>query len=270
MTGSIAPLKNVSTCVNLLESLVNRGADLPGLGVFSGPSGFGKSFAGQYAQNRSGAIYIETRDYWTKKVFCQKLLIELGEKKTGGTIASLMDRIIDLVTDDLRPIIIDEADRLIDKKIIELVRDIHDIAFCPILLIGEEELRYKIESFERVANRVLDWQLAQPCDEDDCRILMGLVCPKITIADDLVRRVCRETQGRARRIAVAAANIGRYCQTRGLGEIDASDYSEPIATGAAPTRRNAAGRSSSVRPQPALGPQPASGPQPAPGLRAAI
>ena len=92
--GSIAPLKNVAALMTLIETLRNRAIGLPGFGVFSGYSGFGKSVASQYAMNRTGAIYVEVREYWTKKRLCEALLNELGEIRPRGTVARMMDDII--------------------------------------------------------------------------------------------------------------------------------------------------------------------------------
>ena len=67
--GSIAPLKNVATLMMMIEALRTRAVGLPGIGVFSGDSGYGKSVAAQYAMNKTSAIYIEVRHYWAKKTF---------------------------------------------------------------------------------------------------------------------------------------------------------------------------------------------------------
>ncbi|MBL6431695.1 MAG: hypothetical protein HPM95_13235 [Alphaproteobacteria bacterium] len=70
--GSIAPLKNVMTLMMLIETLKDRGVGLPGIGVFSGDSGYGKSVAAQYAMNKTGTVYIEVRHYWRQKRFARR------------------------------------------------------------------------------------------------------------------------------------------------------------------------------------------------------
>jgi len=239
---SVAPLKNVAALMTLVVTLRDRPAGLPGIGVGSGPSGFGKSVAAQYAQNKAGCTYIEARSYWSAKTFCENLLIELGARPRG-TISRMMDDIIDTMGDRPdRPLIIDEADKLVDKKQIELVRDIYETTQAPIVLIGEEELPTKLASFERVHNRVLDWVLFQPCDAEDTRHLARAVLrDQVSVADDLIEAIRIKTNGRARRIATTLHAVLNYANNAGLRSIDLATYKGPIVSGETPRRAGKAG-----------------------------
>lgn len=240
--GSIAPLKNVASLLMLIETLRARAAGLPGIGVFSGHSGYGKSVAAQYAMNKTGALYIEVRHYWRQKRFCEALLQELGEPRPRGTVAALMDSIIYRLGDAPdRPLIIDEADKLVDGKMIEFVRDIHETTQVPVVLIGEELLPKKLEAHERVHNRVLDFQLANPCDAEDTTTLAKFLCPDLTLAEDLLDQIRTATKGKARRIATTLHEIGQYARNRGLTSLDRESYEGRIFTGETPHRRRQAG-----------------------------
>ncbi|WP_319774444.1 ATP-binding protein [Breoghania sp.] len=242
--GSIAPLKNVASLMTLIETLRNRAFGLPGIGVFSGHSGFGKSVAAQYAMNRTGAIYVEVRDYWRPKRLCEALLNELGEMKPRGTLAKMMDDIIYRVGDAPdRALIIDEADKLVDGCMIELIRDIHETTQAPVVLIGEENLPKKLEKHERVHNRVLDFQLANPCDQEDTAALARLLVPDLRLSSDLLEDVRTRTSGRARRIATTLHEIGQHARNNGLTEIDRASYGGRIFTGETPIRHRSGGRS---------------------------
>jgi DNA transposition AAA+ family ATPase len=234
---STAILKNVTACMVLLDTLMNRPANLPGLGVFSGPSGDGKTMASQYAQNRLGATYIEFRHYWTTKNFCEFLLIELGENKPRGSLSRMMTQIINRLGDRPEcPLIIDEADKLVDKGGIELVRDIYETTQIPILLVGEELLPQKLAEFERVHNRVLEWALTQPCDLQDVKALGSLLCRDVVLADDLLEQIRTSTHGRARRIATTLHEVENFARNHGLKTVDAKGYLGRIITGEAPRR----------------------------------
>lgn len=225
-TTSVAPLKNVAALMTLIATLQNRPMGLPGLGVGAGPSGFGKTIASQYAQNRLGAIYIEHRSYWTAKTFCEYLLVELGNTRPRGTIAKMMTEIIERIgdSDPNRPLIIDEADKLVDRKNIELVRDIYETTQSSIILVGEELLPQKLVEYERVHNRVLDWVLFQPCDAEDTQQLADLICPKLSITADLLEALRKETGGRARRIATTLHDVARVARNTGLDAIDLQSF----------------------------------------------
>jgi DNA transposition AAA+ family ATPase len=238
---TIAVLKNVTAAMVLLETLIARPPGLPGLGVMSEPSGFGKTIACQYAQNELGAIYIEARNYWTRKTFCEQLLIELGMPRPRGTIAHLMGEIITVLGNNPdRPLIIDEADVLVDIRAIELVRDIYETTQVPVLLVGEELLPQKLAEFERVHNRVLDWVLAEPCDQDDTAALAGIVCPKLELGADLLDLIRQQAEGRARRIVVSLHDVASFARREGLDRLDASSYGGRLFTGAAPRRHGRA------------------------------
>lgn len=236
-TRSVAPLKNVASCLALVDALVHRPAHLPSIGVFSGFSGYGKTMAAQYCWNRTGALFVEVFDFWTRKKFCQAILAELGVPRPRGTMGELMDDIIARLGDEpSRPLIIDEADKLVDKGMIELVRDLNKAAQVPVLLVGEELLPQKLETHERVHNRVLDWVLAQPCDLDDTRALAAFLYPKLPIADDLLDRIRAETGGKARRIATTLNEAAGYARNAGLSELTAATYRGRIFTGETPKR----------------------------------
>ena len=76
--GDTAAIKNVALCLSVVRSLQNRHPLQPNLGVFAGFSGYGKSVAALYAQNKTDAAYVEVSDTWTKKKLLTSILSELG------------------------------------------------------------------------------------------------------------------------------------------------------------------------------------------------
>jgi DNA transposition AAA+ family ATPase len=234
---SIAPLKNVRALLTLTDMLQSRPAGLSGLGLFTGFSGYGKSVACQYVQNKLGAKYIEARSFWTAKAFCEAMLRELAVDRPKGTIAKMMDQIIDIMGDDpRRPLIIDEADKLVDKNMIELVRDIHEVTGVPIVLVGEENLPAKLKVFERVDNRVLGRVLAEKCDVNDAQYLAGIRCQGVKLAPDLLQSIVSQTKGNARKIATTLHNVRIFAVNAGVAELDLDAYRGGVFTGEAPKR----------------------------------
>lgn len=234
--NSIAPLRNVSAMISLIETIRNRPQTSSGFGVFSGPSGFGKTVASTYAVNRNDCIYIEVRDFWTRKSFCEALLEELGTKPKG-TISTMMREIGYVLGADIgRAVIIDEADKLVDKNMIELARDVQEMTNAAVILVGEEKLPQKLKAFERVDNRVLDWVLAQPCDLSDAKVLAKLIAPGVDIADDLLTSICTRTEGRTRRVANTLFEVGTYARNTGEKALTLASYGGRIFTGQAPIR----------------------------------
>ncbi|WP_440411087.1 AAA family ATPase [Neorhizobium petrolearium] len=235
--GTVAPLKNVAAAYEVAISIINRPAGVDGLGLFYGPSGYGKSKASTFVQNKTGAIYLEVFDFWTKKTFCELLLAELGVDRPKGSIASMMLQVLRRLQDDPnRLLIIDEADKLVDKNMIELVRDIYKGARIPVLLVGEELLPDKLARYERCENRVTAYGMANPSDLDDARALAAIYHRTLRFGDDLLAEVVVQTRGVASRIVTSLAKVAEFARSTGKSEIGLADYPGPFFTGRAPKR----------------------------------
>ncbi len=232
-----APLQNVMLCTRLLEQAMNRPAHLPGMVTFFGPSGWGKSFAAAYAANKYRAYYVECKSIWTKKSLLGAILKEMGIEP-AKTSADMVEQISQQLALSGLPLIIDEMDHIVEKKAVEVIRDIYEGSGAPILMIGEENIDTKLLKWERFHNRMLAWQGAQPADLEDTRQLARLYCPDITIADDLLERIQRESMGVARRICVNLNQVQQAAYSEGTDEIDAKLWgNRPLYTGNAPRRK---------------------------------
>jgi DNA transposition AAA+ family ATPase len=237
--GSLAPLKNVAGFMALVTKLQRRGPHLPNLGVMYGHSGLGKSYASIYAQNKTRAVRVEVGESWNRKTFVRAVLLECGVANPRGTTADLVAEAIGLLGDEpSRPLMVDEADKLVDKGLIELVREISEASQVPVLLIGEEMLPQKLARVERVHNRVLDWYGAEPCDLPDCKLLAQIFLPSVKISDELLETVRLKGEGRARRIVVTLSGMNDWARNQGAREIDAASYSGALFTGEAPRARS--------------------------------
>lgn len=235
--ATLALLKNVVSMMTLVQRLKDRGPHLPGLGVVHGFSGYGKTYAAIFAQNKTGGPRIEIGDSWTKKTLVTAILKELGVRDPKGTVASLTEQaIMRLAEPGHPPLFIDEADKLVDKGMIELVREIQEGAQLPVILIGEEMLPQKLMQIERVHNRVLDWVAAQPADIEDTRKLAALFCPGIRLDDAVLETMRQASDGRARRIVTNLYRAKEFAQTRGLKELTAEGPLPTFFTGTPPAR----------------------------------
>lgn len=225
VNGDTAPIKNVAACLGLVRSLQNRKPLQPNLGVFAGFSGYGKSVAALYCQNKTAAAYVEVSDTWTRAKLLRSILSELGRYQPRGTLYELEDEIIGILArDPKRPLIIDEADKLVDKKMIELVRGIAKKSGVPVLLIGEELFPAKLEGVDRFRDLVLVMDYAQPCDIEDTRTLARTLYPTLQIADDLLDQARIEGDGRVRRIGNSLHAVAEAAARQGLDAISLAQY----------------------------------------------
>ncbi len=236
---TFAALKNVMGFFAQVRKLQDRKPSLPNIGVMHGPSGYGKSYASIYAQNKTRAIRIEVGDSWNRKSLVRAILREGGMADPRGTTADLAEQAIAMLAEDFRrPLFIDEADKLVDKGLIETVRELAQHSQVPVLLIGEEMLPTKLARYERVHNRVLDWFGAEPCDLEDCRKLAAIFLPNVAISDALLDKFRVIGDGRARRIVVTLNDAAEEARNSGLKELTIESYKGPIYSGDAPRARS--------------------------------
>ncbi|WP_321532302.1 ATP-binding protein [uncultured Desulfuromonas sp.] len=235
--NTVAPLANVALCLSTLERAVDRSLHLPGMVCMYGPAGYGKSTAASFAANELDAYYVECKSTWTKKAVLKAILKEMGRPESGP-VYELTDRICEQLVLSNRPLIVDQLDHLVKRKDIECIRDLHDGSGAAILLIGEENLPSDLERWECFHSRVIEWIPAQPADINDCRHLANLYCKDVTIADDLLKKVCKSAKGSIRRICGNIEQIRTEAKNIGYDEITLEDWGDkPLYTGKAPARR---------------------------------
>ncbi|MCA8880366.1 MAG: ATP-binding protein [Rhodobacteraceae bacterium] len=234
--NSFAPLRNVSAFLTLLKAVQNRGQGLPGMGTFYGPSGFGKSTAAIYAANTADACLVQMKSVWTRKKLCEAILSELS-LPPAATVANMVDQISEQLAITGTPLLIDEADVLVAKKMVEIVRDIYEASFAPVILIGEELLPQKLQRWERVHGRMLRWVAAEPGNERDFDLLKAMRCPGIEIDAGLRAQILAQSRGSVRRMCINLDLLREHAELTGAAAIAAGDWKGKFYTGEAPAPR---------------------------------
>lgn len=235
----IAMIANIVQCRIALERATERSANLPGLVCFYGPSGWGKSLSSNYICNDKRGYYVQVKSIWSKKVLLQKILGEMGIK-AAQTTGEMLDQVCDQLSASGRPLVIDEMDHIVDKKAVELVRDIYEGSQAPILIIGEEQLPQKLKKWERFHGRILAFVQAKPVSEDDARQLAGVYAPGIDVGGDLLKKLVAESHGSVRRVCVNLDMVREQAVNFGVDKVDlAWCQAQQLAfyTGEAPKRR---------------------------------
>lgn len=235
--NNVAPLRNVAALTALIDRVQNRVSGLPGMACYYGWSGFGKSTAAIYAANRFRGVLVQVKSAWTKKSLCTAILTELGLPVKGNT-ADMVDRVAAALAVQGYPLIIDEADHLVARRMVEIVRDIYEGSQVPVILIGEELLPQKLREWERVHGRMLDWVAVQPADMADLNHLAPIYAPGIEIAPELRAEILRASHGSTRRVCVNLAQVHERALVLGRSRMAAGDFDHRgFFTGSAPTPR---------------------------------
>lgn len=221
--NNLAPLRNVMSFMTMVERLEGRSSGIPGMGCFYGPAGFGKSMAAMYCGMRTEACLVQCESCWTPTALCEAILDELGVKPQS-TVWRMAKQIQQALASDNIPLIIDEADHIVTKKYIELIRDLYEKSQVPVILIGEEAMPSKLQQWQRINSRLLARVPAEPLDKQDFDILAGIRCPDVELAPDLAQAIQMASRGSARLIVNNLDSVRMEAQVRGVsGPVSLAD-----------------------------------------------
>lgn len=234
----IAPLANIAVAERAINRALGRGMHQPGLVAMYAPSGYGKSMAAAWITARNRAYYVQANDFWTKKVMLKDICRALGLAfKSSHSIDDMAKAVCAQLEQSGRPLIIDEFDYVVNKKLVEAIRSIYEGSKAAILIIGEEALPQKLKEWERFHGRILDWFPAEPAGLADARELAKLYCPHVKIADDLLKKLVDKARGSVRRISTNLETIQEVALGNSWDTVDLETWgTRNIQTGEPPVR----------------------------------
>lgn len=235
MLSKIVPVKNVTRLNDAGETLRRRAANLPGMGLVHGETGYGKTTAVAWYTNRCGGIYVRATSVWTPSAMLRKIGEEL-RIRCSGSLQDMMDSIVDALSLSNRPLFIDEADYIVDsKRMTEAVRDLHDFTTVPVVLIGMGGIDQRLAGRKQFTGRVLRDVPFQPLDLADARLIADTLC-EIRVADDLLERLHRLVNGSTRLLVVGLARIEEHAKSMGTDELSSAGWgrADNFFTGDAP------------------------------------
>lgn len=225
MKTKIAIVSNVIATQMMVEALNERAYGVPGIGLIYGDPGLGKTTATAWLVNRCDGIYIRA----TSGMSLAQLLRQIVKELSGPDIYSrelMLNYIVESMAISNRPLFIDEADYLLsDKNTLEIVRDIHDLTNCPVVLIGMESVRRKLQRHRQFYNRISEWLEFQPTAFEDLQIIVkAVIDPSLTIHQELLTQLLNDTDGEVRRIITGLSKIEAFALANGLNEIDLQQW----------------------------------------------
>lgn len=153
MKAEFIETANTKKCFDICEELVSTSSLVgPSMAIVTGPAGRGKTESAKHYAVNSDAIYIPPMNIRTPAMVLREICFELA-----GTRPSRVDACLNTIGEEMsksrRLIIIDEAD-LLQMVCLEMLRNVNERFACPILMIGEDELKGKLASRRRLSSRV--------------------------------------------------------------------------------------------------------------------
>lgn len=236
MTPKLQILPNVAGLISLIERVQTREIGLPGMAIFHGPSGWGKSSAVTLACNEFQAYFVEAQEHWTPPHLVKKIMDEIGLPHVRGVPAMVEEISKHLLKSD-RPLIIDDAQYLLQKKMIGIIRSIHNSSQAPVILVGEEELHLNITRVENVHNRILEFLPAYACTLADAEVIAPYYCAGVTVDPELLGKIVDVSNGCIRRVAANLSRVRQVALSKGSQHASLADWGDrDFNTGQPPKR----------------------------------
>lgn len=225
MKHRIAIVANVVATQMLTESLGERAYGVPGIGLIYGDPGLGKTTSVAFCVNSCNGIYIRA----TAGLSMAGLLRQITKELCGPDLykkEDMFNYIVEHMAVNNRPLFIDEADYLLmDKSTLETVRDIHDLTNCPVVLIGMEAVRRKLQRHKQFYNRISEWLEFKPASFDDLEALVNALVEKtVTIESDLLKELLDQTGGEVRRIVTGLSKIEAFATANDMATINLQQW----------------------------------------------
>jgi DNA transposition AAA+ family ATPase len=216
MTRQVIVLtKNIHELLDAYNRLESSAPGSPKICLVHGTPGMGKSTGMDLLQRDFGAVNTRATAAWTPRTMLTTILRELGRDDVKGSNQDQLDEITRVLSISGRPLVVDEADYLFERRgLLDLLRDIHDIAEVPLVLVGMERVVRKVNARELVASRVAEQVKFEKLDREDARQYTDELC-EVEVTDDLLDHLHQKANGSARRIALGLRQIELYGKDRG-------------------------------------------------------
>lgn len=223
MKKVFAITSNAKRFLGGMTALEKRGAREACWLSLNGPAGLGKSLLVQWYAGKNDGVYLRAKTTWTSRSALAELVTELGSSPARRQ-DELFAQALGTLGRDPRLVIIDEVEHCLhDIKVLETFRDLSDLCECPIVIVGMEAVKTKIQRYEQISSRITQVVDFLPASLEDVRI-MAETLTELRYADDLIAKIQSESEGRYRLIMDALAEVERTAKRNGWAEVNASQF----------------------------------------------
>jgi hypothetical protein len=219
----IVVTSNVYNGLSVITALSNLMFSRLGLlGVIFGRWGLGKSTFLEWTYANIDCFYVRALTIWrgSPNAMVEDMLKAM-RVAPRGRLKSDFPELVSALKKQGKPLLIDESDLVVARQnLIGVVRDLHDLARVPIVLIGSENLLSALQRHDLgpVQSRVSQFYEFTELTADDVQLVAKELCeltcnPKVA---DLIRSV---TQGNFRLLNVLLSKLEEMASLNRVSEI---------------------------------------------------
>ena len=210
--------RNVKNFIGLMNNLIDKSNEVPKMGLIYGDPGLGKTQTAVWWATNNDAVYVRAQNKMTCRWLLEKIVYELGESPSRK-MADLIEQCITHLRLKPQIIIIDEVDYLINRhRIVETLRDLHDLTGVPIVLIGMQEAKTKLGKYRHLYDRISEIIEFKPFSKDDLDVIIEELS-EIKITDE-AKEIFFEKTNRFRQVIKGISLLENLAKTNGLNKID--------------------------------------------------
>ena len=210
--------RNVKNFIGLMNNLIDKSNEVPKMGLIYGDPGLGKTQTAVWWATNNDAVYVRAQNKMTCRWLLEKIVYELGESPSRK-MAALIEQCITHLRLKPQVIIIDEVDYLINRhRIVETLRDLHDLTGVPIVLIGMQEAKTKLGKYRHLYDRISEIIEFKPFSKDDLDVIVEELS-EIKITDE-AKEIFFEKTNRFRQVIKGISLLENLAKTNGLHKID--------------------------------------------------
>jgi len=220
MRSIFAITANVESFVAAMNRLNERSEDLPGMALVYGEPGLGKTRTALWWGLQHNAPFIRTKKLMSGRWLLEEIVAELGQAPLHK-ISDLFRQCVEQLMDKPRMLIIDEIDYLArDARVLETLRDIHDVTGTPMLFIGMDRADKVLNRYRHLYDRFVEIVRFQPLTKKDVADVVTQLCD-VKLSSDAVEMIYAETN-RFRQIKKWLYRAEAVARANSISEVTAS------------------------------------------------
>lgn len=210
---------NVKRFITMMNNLQNRAEGVPGMGLVYGEPGLGKTQAIKWWAFKNDAILIRCNQMMSARWLLKEILDYMSEIKPYS-ISDSFDEVIRNLILTPRILLVDEVDYLTmnKNKSIEILRDIHDKANIPVVLVGMTNAHSRLKKFSHLYDRLSEIVKFERFSKADIKTIVKELS-EIELTDCAIKYIYSNLN-RFRQIVKVINKAETIAKANGLSSID--------------------------------------------------
>lgn len=224
MKNLFVPISNYKRFRAGISALEHRGATEASLLLVASQAGYGKTKTLQHWVAQEAAIMLRAKTTWTPRYFLTELAAALNVTSKGDT-KEIFSAVVEELAKRGLPLVVDEINHCLARgaAVLETIRDLSDLTEVVVVLAGHEDVQGKIARYPQIRSRIAQVVRFEAATVEDIKLLADQLLVGVTLSDDLVGEIHRQSAGRTREVMNALAQCEQLAKRNSVHKLSAKD-----------------------------------------------